>query len=141
MLYSQVRSRLCSHTPIWLACLSGWFARLEPNLLLQYADELLAVPSERGFPYWHAFALMVRGWCAVALRQIEDGIELWTTGLAGASRPGKHRITPSSLKMLTDAHRLAGQPGVGLAYLAEAERLADETAGRWVPAETLRLRG
>ena len=43
--------------------------------------------------------------------------------------------------MLADAHRLAGQLPVGLAHLAEAERIADATQINYVQAETLRLRG
>jgi hypothetical protein len=43
--------------------------------------------------------------------------------------------------MLADAYRIGGQPQVGLAQLAEAERLADETNVKWILAETLRLRG
>jgi predicted ATPase len=43
--------------------------------------------------------------------------------------------------MLADAHRLAGQLPVGLARLAEAERVAEATQINYVQAETLRLRG
>jgi predicted ATPase len=43
--------------------------------------------------------------------------------------------------MLADAYRIVGQPQVGLAQLAEAERIADETNVKWILAETLRLRG
>jgi predicted ATPase len=43
--------------------------------------------------------------------------------------------------MLADAYRVGGAPELGLAQIAEAERLAEATQVEWVLAETLRLRG
>ena len=43
--------------------------------------------------------------------------------------------------MLADAYRIGGAPEVGLAQIAEAERLAEATQVESVLAETLRLRG
>jgi predicted ATPase len=133
-----------SHTlalALWLVCLSGWFARLEPMLLSQYAEKLLAVSSDGGFPYWRAFALMVRGWSSAALRQLDQGISLLTTGLADIQASESIVYTPNSLEMLADAHRSARRPQVGLMYLTEGEQLAEATSVKWLAAETLRMRG
>jgi predicted ATPase len=40
-----------------------------------------------------------------------------------------------------DAHRMAGQPRLALAYVTEAEQFAEVTHSKWLHAETLRLRG
>jgi hypothetical protein len=45
----------------------GRFVRLEPKLLLPYADELLALTTEHGIELHRALALIVRGSCLAAL--------------------------------------------------------------------------
>jgi predicted ATPase len=48
---------------------------------------------------------------------------------------------PHVLLLCADAHRMAGQVHVALAYVAEAERFAETSQSKWLQAETLRLRG
>jgi predicted ATPase len=48
---------------------------------------------------------------------------------------------PGILTILADAHRICGQPQLGLTQLADAERLADATRERLIAAETLRMKG
>jgi predicted ATPase len=63
-----------------------------------------------------------------------------TAGLTEVQANGKLHV-PHVLTLLGDAHRMAGQPRVALAYVAEAEQLAEATQSKWLQAETLRLRG
>jgi predicted ATPase len=122
---------------LWWVWYSGWLARTEPHVLLQVADELLALSAEGGFGFWPAMARANRGWCLAALGHPEQGISLLVSGLADHHG----QFTPAVLTMLADANRIAGQPQAGLEHLAEAERMAEATKERMVLAETHRLRG
>jgi predicted ATPase len=114
------------------------FVGSEPTLLLQNADEQLALSDERGFAFFRANALVQRGWSLAALGHPDDGIPLITTGLA-ALRDTVNM--PHFLTDLAEAYGMAGQPRAGLECLAEAEHTAEATQTRWALAETLRLRG
>jgi class 3 adenylate cyclase/predicted ATPase len=120
---------------------TGWAGRLDPTILLQEAEELLALSAEHGFPHWSAQAVGFRGWCLAALGEPAQGIPLLTAGLGRQRALESTLYIPHGLTMLADAYRIGGAPEVGLAKISEAERLAEATQVKWVLAETLRLRG
>jgi predicted ATPase len=124
-----------------IACLAGWFVRLEPKPLLPYADELLALTTEHGIGHFRLLAFILRGWCLAVSGHAEEGIPLLTTGLAGMEEDGFMAWRPSHLAHLGDACRIARRWPAALGHLAEAQRLAEETEERCFQAETLRLRG
>jgi len=141
-MLAEARRLSHAHTlcqALWAAWTAGMFARAEPAELLQYADEALALATERGFAFWRAWAQMARGWCLAALGDPDEGISVLTAGLASLDATGCILGRPTVLMLLAGAYRLAGQPGVGLSHLAEARRLAESTQERWVAAEMLRL--
>jgi predicted ATPase len=141
---AEARQLSHAHTlaaALYFTSRTGWAGCTQPAALLQDADELLVLSAERGFAHWRALALVVRGWCLSALGQAERGIPLLTTGLADQRAIGSALYRTQALTMLADAYRIVGQPQVGLAQLAEAERIVDETNVKWILAETLRLRG
>jgi class 3 adenylate cyclase/tetratricopeptide (TPR) repeat protein len=126
---------------LWWAWLAGWLVGPDPAGLLPYADELSALSAERGFPYWNALALVARGWCLAASGDAGQSIRMLTAGLMDLGATGTSQFMPGFLTILADAHRMSGQPRVGLARLAEAERLAEATQERLVEPETLRMKG
>jgi predicted ATPase len=140
-------ARRLSHPPTLAFALgagageTGWFLRWEPGSLLHYADELLSLATEHGLGFDRMAALRQRGWCLTALGRVNEGIPLLTAGVAGWQELGFMVFRPLALAMLGDACRMAGQWQDALGHLAEARRLAEETAARWVEAETLRLTG
>jgi len=141
---TEARQLSHAHTlaaALYFASRTGWSARTQPAVLLQDADELSSLSTEHGFAHWRALALVVRGWCLSALGQAEQGIPLLTAGLADQRAVGSVLYRTQGLTMLADAYRIGGQPQIGLAHLAEAERLAGETGVKWILAETLRVRG
>lgn len=143
-MLAEARRLSHAHTvcqALWVAWTAGMFARVEPTELLEYADEALALASERGFAFWRAWAQMARGWCLAALGDTDEGISQLTTGLGSIHVTGCILGRPTALTRLADAYRLAGQPQVGLSHLAEARRLTEATQERWVAAEMLRLQG
>jgi predicted ATPase/class 3 adenylate cyclase len=121
----------------WVAC--RW-AGSEPTSLLLQADELIALSDERSFVGWRALGLAFRGWCLAALGQPDEGIALMSAGLAEVRASGTLHV-PHVLTLCADAHRMAGQPQLALAYVAEAEQFAENTHTKWLQAETLRLQG
>jgi class 3 adenylate cyclase len=126
---------------LYFASRTGWSASMQPSGLLQEADELLELSAEHGFAHWRVLASVARGWYLSTLGQADQGIPLLTTGLADQRAIGSALYRTHALTLLADAHRAAGQPQIGLAHLAEADRLADATQVKWVLAETVRLRG
>ena len=120
---------------------TGWAGRLDPTILLQEAEELLALSAEHGFPHWSVQAVGFRGWCLAASGQPAQGIPLLTAALERQRALGSTLYIPHGLAMLADAYRIGGAPEAGLAQISEAERLAEATQVKWVLAETLRLRG
>jgi predicted ATPase len=69
---------------------------------------------------------------------VDEGIALLAAGLRG---PLFLCQRPFALTLLADACRIAEQWQAALGYLAEAQRLAEETKARCLQAETLRLTG
>lgn len=126
---------------LYFASRTGWAARMEPDALLQEANELLALSAEHGFAHWRALASVARGWYLAVLGQAEEGAPLLITGLADQRGIGSALYRTHALTLLADAYRIKGQPQVGLTHLAEADRLANATQIKWVLSETVRLRG
>jgi tetratricopeptide (TPR) repeat protein len=121
----------------WVACRC---AGSEPAALLSQADEIMTLSDERSFVMWRALGLAFRGWSLAALGQPDQGIPLMSAGLVEVRASGTLHV-PHVLLLCADAHRMAGQPHVALAYVAEAERFAETSQSKWLQAETLRLRG
>jgi class 3 adenylate cyclase/tetratricopeptide (TPR) repeat protein len=141
-----VEARRLSHPPtLALALLhfvlTGESVRLEPQSLLQYADELLALATEHGLGHHRSAALNLRGWCLAASGHANEGIALLTRGSAGFEELGFMLWRPWILVQIGNACRTAGQLQAALGHLATAQRLAEETGERWYHAETLRFRG
>jgi tetratricopeptide (TPR) repeat protein len=119
----------------------GQRVRLEPGLLLQYADELLALAGEHGLGHFQMMGRIERGWCLAALGSAEEGIPLLTAGIVGLNELGYILWRPWALTLLGDTCRMAGQWQAALDHLADARRLAEEREEQWFQAETLRLTG
>jgi class 3 adenylate cyclase/tetratricopeptide (TPR) repeat protein len=121
--------------------LAGWLVRSEPQWLLPFADEMLALSTEHELGLFRAGALCQRGWCLAALGNPDEGVTLITSGLSLGHGVGFMLNTPMTLTLLADAHRMAGQLQHALENVAAAQGLADQSHERMVQAETLRLRG
>ena len=120
---------------------TGWAGRLDTTILLQEAEELLALSAQHGFAHWSAQAVGFRGWCLAVSGQPAQAIPLLTAGLEHQRALESTLYIPHGLTMLADAYRIGGAPEAGLAQISEAQRLTEATEVKWVLAETLRLRG
>ena len=86
-------------------------------------------------------ATMLRGWALAmqgegeeGIRHLQQGLSDWQAMTGGLSRP-------YFLALLAEAYRMIGRPEDGLAALAEAQRVADDTGECWYEAERYRLKG
>jgi predicted ATPase len=137
--------RLSHPLTLAIALVGSWTSGLRvclgPGLLLQFADELLALATEHGLEHFRTTALIERGWSLAGLGRADEGIPILAAGLAGLRDQGFIFFTPWALTLLADACRMAGQWRAALEQLAEARGLAEEKELRWFQAETLRLTG
>ncbi|MDQ5853189.1 MAG: AAA family ATPase, partial [Chloroflexota bacterium] len=105
------------------------------------AEEAIRLATELRSTMWLAGATVLRGWARAAQGQAADGIAEIREALAAHQATGARLITPYYLALLADAYARGGQSERGLAAVAEAHTLVQETEERWCEAELLRLRG
>jgi predicted ATPase len=132
--------RLC-HPPTLAIALAGTgllCVHWGPGLVLQYADELLALATEHGLEHFRMMALIERGWSLAGLGRADEGTPPLAAGLRDV---GYISFRPWALTLLANACRTAGQCQAALAHLAEARGLAEEKEVRYFQAETLRQTG
>jgi predicted ATPase/class 3 adenylate cyclase len=123
------------------ACITGWCVQTEPKLLLQYADENLALSNEHGIEFFRAYALIHRGWCLATLGHADEGVPLQTTGLSALHDMGFMAMRPLNLTIIADACRRGREFERALGYVDQAQQMAIETQELMVQAETFRVRG
>jgi TOMM system kinase/cyclase fusion protein len=127
--------------PFSLAC-ALFFAgelrafRREPEALREHNDELMALSTRQGFPYWLTMATAQRGWLHTQEGKAEEGI----ADIRAGSNFGGMRRDPHVFAFLAEAYRTQGQIAEALAALSEAADMVD--AGQTLyQAELHRLRG
>jgi len=111
------------------------------QMILRSADELLAISSEQGFPFYVGCGKMMRGWCLGTMGHPAEGISLLLQGLTTYRTTGVSVMMPFHLMTLAEVYGYAAQPEEGLNRLAEAGQLIETTQERWAEAEMHRLRG
>jgi tetratricopeptide (TPR) repeat protein len=140
--FAEARGLAHAYTLAW-ALAQGWWnywgARSVPSLLSQ-AEELITLSATNGFTLWRTVGTMARGWCLVALGEVE-GLALINEGLVAYRARDSVLRVPIFLTLLADAYGKARRPKEGLLQLTEATRLVEATHERWVEPEMLRIRG
>jgi class 3 adenylate cyclase/predicted ATPase len=109
--------------------------------LNERAEELVAVATEQGFPYWRAFGTMVRGCAKVRNGDVTEGMSLLRSGLAAFRATGVVLTVPYHMIYLARACEIAGRIGEGLALLDDALQIVERTGERWFAAELNRHKG
>jgi class 3 adenylate cyclase/tetratricopeptide (TPR) repeat protein len=119
-------------------------------------DAALKLSMEHAFPYWRAWAGIVRGWASVELGDREGGLAMLKDGLERYSATGAAQMRSYGLCLLAGAYQRAGlwsesakeaqaaiaeaeQTGVTF-YLPEAYRLSGEALCHLHPTKTAGLR-
>jgi tetratricopeptide (TPR) repeat protein len=107
----------------------------------RHAEELLAFSTERGFPFYLAWATVLRGVSLTALGQGHEGLSQITRGIAEIRATGAVGSMPGALMRLAWAYARLGQPVDGLNCLAEAAQIIEATDHRQPEASLHSLRG
>ncbi|HEV8718504.1 MAG TPA: AAA family ATPase, partial [Candidatus Binatia bacterium] len=115
--------------------------RREAQAAQERAEAAIALTSEQGFPYWLAWATILRGWALAEQGHAEEGIAQIRQGLAAYWATGAELRRPHFLTLLAEAYEKKGQTKEGLDILAETLTLVNKTGERYWEAELYRLKG
>jgi class 3 adenylate cyclase/predicted ATPase len=103
------------------------------------AEELLAIATEQGFPFWIAHGSFLGDW-ARAEQNGYDPIPL-RDDLEAILKPGAALILPYYYALVAQTFAQHGEPAQAARMLDEALALLGRTGERWFEAEVHRLRG
>jgi class 3 adenylate cyclase/predicted ATPase len=108
--------------------------------VLERAETVIAIATERESPYWLASGTFLRGWALADQGQFEEGIAMMQQGLAGWRAIGNDELGQVSL-LLADMYRRAGQASKGLHLVNTAMPELQRSGERWWEAELYRIEG
>jgi DNA-binding winged helix-turn-helix (wHTH) protein/predicted ATPase len=109
--------------------------------LEQRADDLVAVATDQGFPFYRATAAIFRGWVKANNTDVTGGLSLLRAGSSAYCATGATAWMPWYIALLAGAYEIAGQIEEGAARLDQALQLVEKTGERWFAAELDRQRG
>jgi len=111
------------------AALGGW------------ADELVAMATEQGFPLWTAQGAIYRGYAKVKDGDVAEGVSLLRSGSSAYRATGAELWLPYYIELLATACELVAQVTEALALLDDALQMLGRTGERWFAAELYRHKG
>jgi DNA-binding winged helix-turn-helix (wHTH) protein/predicted ATPase len=110
-----------------------------PEAGYQRAEELIALASEQGFPYWVAQGMLVRGRALVQSGRATEGLaQIHQIIQARREKDGLGRRSPLAL---AEVYIAAGETEAGFRALTEACTRANSGGERYWEAEVYRLKG
>jgi predicted ATPase len=109
--------------------------------LEQRADDLVAVATDQGFPFYRATGAIFRGWVKARNADVTEGLSLLQAGSSAYGATGATAWMPLYIALLAGACEIAGQVEEGAAQLDQALQLVERTGERWFAAELVRRRG
>src|SRR5262249_4165279 len=115
--------------------------RREGPLTQEWAEAAITLVREHGFPGWLERGAILQGWARAEQGQSAEGITQIRQGLATSQALGVGLFRLYHLALLAEAYGKAGQAEEGLATLAEALTVVDNTGERFYEAELHRLKG
>ena len=113
----------------------------DPAAVERTAAATIAVSAEYGFPYYHAWGAILRGW-AVAMRgDTASGMSQLQAGMAAMRMTGAALRRSFYLALWAEVCAERGEMHEALALVDEALTLSEATGEQWKDAELHRLRG
>jgi class 3 adenylate cyclase/DNA-binding winged helix-turn-helix (wHTH) protein/predicted ATPase len=109
--------------------------------LSERTEELFAVTTEQGFPFWRAHGACFRGWVKVKEGDVAEGISLLHAGSTDLRATGMVAWTPHPFALLAEAYEIAGEFEESLACLDRALQVVETTGICWLAAELNRRKG
>ncbi len=107
----------------------------------EWVDQLVAVATEQGFPFWRALGTIYRGWVKVKNGDMAEGVSLLHSGSSTYRTAGAELFMPHFVALLAGACEIAGQIEEGLTLLDDALQIAERTGEHWFAAELNRHKG
>jgi predicted ATPase len=114
--------------------------RRDAQTLKGTSEELARLSSEK-VPTWSGAGILGRGEALAMLGQVQEGIAQIRAGMADLQSVGVRCYLSGTLGSLAEAQARAGRAEEGLATLAYAFTLVEETDERYCEAELHRLKG
>jgi predicted ATPase len=108
---------------------------------VEWANQLVAVTTEQGFPYWRALGIIYRGWVTVRNGDVAEGISLLRSGSNASRATGTQTWIPYHIALLAKACEIAMQIAEAVTLLDDALQVVEETGARWIAAELSRHKG
>ncbi len=115
--------------------------RRELSAVLQRAKVTIEMSAEQRNPTFLGHAMVLHGWAQAAQEQVADGIAEIHQGIATFQATGARTWIPYFLGLQAEAYGRAKRIDDGLASMAEALALADETEQHCWQAELCRIKG
>lgn len=131
----------------YLAVVAGSFgamthlARREVAQVADLAQRQIGLAAQHGFAQWAAMGVVLAGWARAAGGDGRRGVEEVQAGLAAWRATGAGIGRTHVLAILADACLAARDAGTGLAAVADALAVAEQSGEHLDEAELLRLRG
>ena len=115
--------------------------RREWQAAQEWAEALITLSNEQGFPYWLASGAFRQGKALAEQGQGEEGIAQMRRVIAAGQAMGTAIGRPGHLTMLAEAYGKVGQVEEGLTILTEALEIVHKTGEGNSEAELYRLKG
>jgi predicted ATPase len=115
--------------------------RREEQKAQEYAETVITLCTEQGFPQFLAYATCVRGWALAVQGQGKEGIAQMRQGLAAFRATGAENGRPYYLCHLAEAYGKVGQTEEGLNLVVEALAQVHKMGAHYTEAELYRLKG
>jgi len=105
------------------------------------ANQLVALATEQGFPYWRAMGTIYRGWVNVINGDLTEGMSLLRSGSTAYCATEAELLVPYYNALLARACESAWQLEESLALFDEGFKIIERTGERWFVAELNRHKG
>jgi predicted ATPase len=109
-------------------------------VLGEWVNQLVAVATEQGFPFYRALGTIYRGWVKVKNGDVAEGIPLLHSGTT-AFRAVSEMWMPYILALLAAACEIADKIEEAVSQLDNALQIVERTGERWLEAELHRHKG
>jgi predicted ATPase len=113
----------------------------DDTALGEWADQLIAVTTEQGFPLWGALGTIFRGYFEAKNGDVREGIALLRNGSVAYRATGAEVWMSFHIALLATACEIAGQIEEAVTQLDDALQIAERTGVRWYAAELNRHKG
>jgi tetratricopeptide (TPR) repeat protein len=140
---SEARLLRIQHTLAEVLTFAGWTERHcgSPRTVQQHAEEVVALSSEHGFPFWLGIGTVLLGWSLAALGDATHGLDLIKKGMSVSSASGSVIVAATDLTNLAECYAALGHAADGLSCLDEAAQIIDTMGQRVYEVDVFRVRG